>query len=332
MTQTLRILSIDGGGIRGLIPALLLQEIEDMAGVPVHALFDLIVGTSTGAIIAYGLTTPAADASGRCRFRCKDIVELYRTRGERLFSASTPRFMNKGITSSKYDGDALSGVLKEQFADARIADALVPTIATSYCASSRRLVLFKSRRARMVPHRNVPVWEACRASSSAPLYFEPFPMTITPANKAAIQFTLIDGGVAVNNPAIVGMLEAKRIKHTGPIHVVSIGTGKGSLPISYDSVKSGGLSAWGTRIADVLMHAPTLVNDDLLRQMEDESDGRLVVTRLQPSLDSAYADMDDPSHVEALGHVAAGYASEFKRSGQMSTMLYRLLNRTVARG
>jgi hypothetical protein len=116
-----RILSIDGGGIRGLIPALLLAELEKQAGKPVADLFDLIVGTSTGGIIALGLATPSPD--GRPRNSAQDLANLYLQQGARIFH--------------------------------------------------RDPFFFRSRRAKLDPRYDYPLWLAARATSAAPTYFEP---------------------------------------------------------------------------------------------------------------------------------------------------------------
>jgi uncharacterized protein len=75
-----RVLSIDGGGIRGLIPAVLCERIEEWAGVPIYQLFDLIAGTSTGGIIAMGLAFPP---HGK---RAGELADFYRKDGKEIFS------------------------------------------------------------------------------------------------------------------------------------------------------------------------------------------------------------------------------------------------------
>lgn len=83
MSKTIKILSIDGGGIRGIIPALILAEIEQRTGKPICQMFDLIAGTSTGGILALGLTRP--DDTGQPAYRAEDLVRLYKTEGPVIF-------------------------------------------------------------------------------------------------------------------------------------------------------------------------------------------------------------------------------------------------------
>jgi len=85
----IRILSIDGGGIRGIIPALVLARIEQLTNRPIAQLFDLVAGTSTGGILALGLTIPKFP--GRPLYRAKEFVSMFEHEGPRIFSRSMVR-------------------------------------------------------------------------------------------------------------------------------------------------------------------------------------------------------------------------------------------------
>ena len=87
MARTIRVLSIDGGGIRGIIPALMLGEIERRTNKPIAELFDLIAGTSTGGILALGLTVPGPD--GKPKYCADELVQLYKEEGPRIFHRPT---------------------------------------------------------------------------------------------------------------------------------------------------------------------------------------------------------------------------------------------------
>ncbi|HUX21680.1 MAG TPA: patatin-like phospholipase family protein, partial [Spirochaetia bacterium] len=154
--KTVRILSIDGGGIRGLIPALVLRELRDRLrgrGVekPFSEQFDLIAGTSAGALVALGLVLPAARAAAgepaphqgvqppvcyerRPALEIDDIVELYRKRGTEIFPRHRFNSLRKVVQAfaDKYESSGLETVLREVFADATIRDALTNVLITSY--------------------------------------------------------------------------------------------------------------------------------------------------------------------------------------------------------
>jgi patatin-like phospholipase/acyl hydrolase len=86
-TETARVLSIDGGGIRGIIPAIVLKRLEELTGRPTSDMFDLLTGTSTGGIIALALTFPSSDGGGP-RYSAADLVQLYESKGPDIFRAS----------------------------------------------------------------------------------------------------------------------------------------------------------------------------------------------------------------------------------------------------
>jgi len=93
-SRRVRVLAIDGGGIRGIIPALVLARIEELTGKPASELFDLIAGTSTGGIIALGVNVPAAGGAGataRPRWSARELADMYVSEGPRIFDASLVR-------------------------------------------------------------------------------------------------------------------------------------------------------------------------------------------------------------------------------------------------
>ena len=108
-----KILSIDGGGIRGVIPAVVLAKIEQEIAKPLHEAFDLIVGTSTGGIIAVGLTAPASNRSGAA-FSAQDVVEFYSNHGKDIFERSFWDGLTNpsGIVDELYSAANLENLLK----------------------------------------------------------------------------------------------------------------------------------------------------------------------------------------------------------------------------
>lgn len=116
MADVFKVLSIDGGGIRGIIPAMVLAEIEDRTGRPVAETFDLIAGTSTGGILALGLTLPGDN--GRPRYAAEELIGLYEEEGYGFASPSSsgvrePRTM---LTVS----DALDDVRPQNLRDLKL--------------------------------------------------------------------------------------------------------------------------------------------------------------------------------------------------------------------
>ncbi|HEY5956719.1 MAG TPA: patatin-like phospholipase family protein [Polyangiaceae bacterium] len=290
MERTIRILSLDGGGIRGLIPALVLDALEKRAKRPIGELFDLIAGTSTGAILALGLTL--ADARGKPRYSARDLFDLYIERGNEIFSRSLWKRMSsvEGLTDERYPSSGIEGVLKRYFGDALLKDTLVDVLIAAYELERRQPFLFRTRYARQPPRPNerfdYPIWQVARSSSAAPTYFEPYHLP----GEDSSYYTLVDGGVYANNPAMCALVEAKVLYPDARIQMVSIGTGGLCRPITYDRAKNWGLVGWARPILDVVFDG---VSDTV-----DFQAGQLLgpdFYRFQARLDDGSDDLDDAS-------------------------------------
>jgi hypothetical protein len=165
-----RILSLDGGGVRGIIAAKMLTDIEKRIDKPLNEYFDLIVGTSTGSIVA------AAIATGR---NSDDIVEFFQNKSSSIFPYQSifspqriPLLLKYGISAPKYSDHNLIEVLRGVFGETRLFDiATSPRLLViSYDTIERNPIIFKSWRPDK-PYGNVPLWEVCVSSASAPTYF-----------------------------------------------------------------------------------------------------------------------------------------------------------------
>lgn len=180
----INVLSIDGGGIRGLIPALVLRHLEDESGESVAELFDLIAGTSTGGLLTLALTIPdeegedASDRGGGPRYSAKEIVELFRHRGSDIFTLTHLQKVRSKLENpfdEKYSHEGLEEVLTDYLGDRPVGDAVTDTMVSSYDIQSREPYFFMSWRA---PDKHVPMRRAARATSAAPTYFEPAQVSV----------------------------------------------------------------------------------------------------------------------------------------------------------
>src|SRR3712207_3062225 len=148
MAEPFKVLSIDGGGIRGIIPAMILAEIEDRTGGSIAEMFDLIAGTSTGGILALGLTMPGD--GGKPRYRAEDLISLYEKEGHRIFSRPAGHRVDslEGISEERYPSDGIEQVLAEYFEGVRLKDALTRILVTSYEIQLRIPFFFRSEKAK----------------------------------------------------------------------------------------------------------------------------------------------------------------------------------------
>jgi patatin-like phospholipase/acyl hydrolase len=288
MARRYRILSIDGGGIRGIIPAVVLAELERRSERRIFELFDMFAGTSTGGILTLALAAP--QDGGSARWPARDLVDLYLENGPVIFERSLWRSIRAlgGILDEKYTAAGLESVLRRYFGETKLSQALVEVLVTAYDLEGRDPFFFKRRKALAVPEDDYPMWEVARATSSAPTYFEPFQLR-TPA--VAGYYALVDGGVFATNPAMCAYADARRFEADAEIVLVSLGTGQLERPIRYEEAKDWGMLEWARPILDVVFDGVADTTDYELRQLVDES----CYFRLQTSLDFGSDALDDAS-------------------------------------
>ncbi len=303
--QARRILSIDGGGIRGLVSCAWLQGAQDAlikAGKPgLHGSFDLVAGSSTGAVIACGLgmgLTPAR------------MAQLYREQGREIFPGIASRLWSRagrllrdGPSAPKYDGKGLEKVLRSVFGDMTLGELTMPVMITSYDTISRQSVIFKSFNPE---HKALPVWEVCRASTAAPTYFPAHPLVVE--GQAC---SLIDGGVVANNPTACAIAEALRrdgqVQHCQQLAVLSVGSGQRNRPIPLKEAQEWGALEWAVPIIDVLFDGNTDSVDYISRQLVGDG-----YHRMQADLLIGLDDLDDVSatNLAALDIMAKTYLAQ----------------------
>ena len=234
----MRVLSIDGGGIRGLIPALVLAEIERRSGRRVFELFDLIAGTSTGGILACALCAPDP-------LPAEQLVALYEEEGPEIFDRSLWQRIRsaEGLLDEKYDSAALDRALERFLSDKRLAETKPDLLVPAYNMGEPGPYFFKSRKARE-EGEDFPLSVVARATSAAPTYFEPY--------RAAASQALVDGGVFAANPAMCAFAEVLRFQPAAEIVLLSLGTGQRTRKRSFDEVEDWGLLEWARPIIDVV--------------------------------------------------------------------------------
>ncbi len=251
--ETFNILSIDGGGIRGVYAGAILSKIEEELGINYIEDFDLIAGTSTGAIIAAGLAigVPA-----------NMIVDMYREQGTFIFKKP----FWSGIVTPKYDSEKLKEVLDGVFGDKTFNDAKTRLIVTATNVSDGMPWVFKSLyHKRLTRDKSVKLADAVLASCSAPLYFNPYDHN---------EQILADGGLWANNPALAALVEAlghnidvRRYK----IRLLSIGTGINIKHYPADWIaKQWGATRWGVGLIDIVFNMQSFSIEKYLNTIMDK--------------------------------------------------------------
>ena len=299
------ILSLDGGGIRGIITAKILQEIEKKTGKRIHELFDLIVGTSAGGILAAGLAgqPPKNHAEEEVPpYTAKEMVGFYRAEGPKIFDR-TP--FNSWYWSPKYPSKPLEKVLEELLGDAELKGTKPDIIATSYDIEAREPYLFKTSKARSKECRNHLLRHVARATSAAPSYFKPLLLDNKQWDKEKKRRVLVDGGVFENNPSMIAFSEALSSgAKMEEILLCAVGTGTNNRPLPYKKAKGWGLLEWGQdgRMISVMMdgmsdsadyHALRLLPGS---ESDDKQKSEQRFFRFNIELEHASDDLDDASN------------------------------------
>lgn len=238
-----RILAIDGGGIKGVFPAAFLATIEDTIEDKVANYFDLIVGTSTGGIIALGLGLG---------FSAREILEFYEKFGPEIFAGNRLLRAIRQIGLSKYSHDALTKALESQFGDKLLGESTKRLVIPSLNLETGEVHVYKtSHHPRLQRDYKEKAINVALATASAPTYF--------PTHRTAAGTPLVDGGLWANNPVGLAVVEAigKEMLNWCPssLKVLSLGCTTEPFNIGLARKLGLGLGYWGVKIADVFMTA-----------------------------------------------------------------------------
>lgn len=276
--QPFRVLSIDGGGIRGIIPARFLCELEShishLKGEPVRFCdyFDLICGTSTGGIIAIGLALGMSAG---------DVLKLYNANARKIFghwhwAVTVPKNVRR-VSYPKHSNTGLTAVLKEAFApysngldEARIGHAKTRLAVPAYVASLGKPRVFKtSHNERLNRDYQVPAYQVALATSAAPTFFpaHTFEYIDLRTEQTNTLTNLVDGGIFANNPAMIGFSEAIALDvPMENLQILSIGTGSEAFKEPYP--KNRVLPAWGAAYWMNPFNGPPLI--EMMMQANSE--------------------------------------------------------------
>jgi patatin-like phospholipase/acyl hydrolase len=316
MQPTCRILTMDGGGIRGILPARVLAEIERRTSRSIADTFNLLAGTSTGGLLALGLGIPIT--SNTKPYSAEQMLELYRVKGPKIFASSLWHSVASlgAITDTRYDSDNIENVLEDLLKDRLLSDCLdeVDLLIPAYEIEQREAYFFKSWHAKGEPEdrrkkpaqRDFVARDVARATSAAPTYFEPARIK----NRAGESFSFIDGGVFANNPAMSAIVAARWLyPQAERFCILSLGTGTTERPIPYNQAKDWGLVGWARPVISVMMGGNSETADYQLREIAQafevevhyhRCDIDLGQDRNQPRAVNDDFDDASPSNIQAL--------------------------------
>jgi len=311
----LTILSIDGGGIRGVVPLYLLdrleQELRSRLNDPrffISSCFNVLSGTSTGAIISAGLSMPDTEGK-KPLYDAHYILRAYLSAGQKIFRASTWESFKSlgGLRSSKYSPVALEKYFDFFFKKHSMSELLYDNMIVAYDLENRKPFLFTG--GKHFKNSRFQVKDALRASTSAPIYFTP----ATIQDHHGVSHTLVDGGVVANSSNLVLMqylLTNGYIDSTTELTWLSLGTGYNKS--SVESADLNGALSWLFPLLDILNTGSSNNVTDQTAVILSSLFQKANFIRVSPALHKASDELDDvsPENLKALQESAQLYISE----------------------
>lgn len=234
-----RILTLDGGGIKGVFAASFLATLEDQVDAPIGKYFDLVSGTSTGGIIALalGLGLPA-----------RNILEMYREWGTAVFDGENMWGRLRHFFRRKYNPLSLQNALQKVFGDHTLGDSRLRLVIPSFNLQTGTVHIYKTfHHPRLTTDYREKMTTVALATSAAPTYFPP--------HRSSSGITLIDGGMWANNPVAVAIVEAIGVLgwERKTLRILSLGCTREIVDVSGGSSSWSGKFYWATKVADLFL-------------------------------------------------------------------------------
>jgi hypothetical protein len=284
--MTFKILSLDGGGIRGVLSATILKQVEttiqEKTGQKLHEYFDLISGTSTGSILAAAIA---------CQMNVQQMIEFYLQEGKNIFlqSVREPRkwrkisqaFGSNVLYPHEQGEQGLAKILQKKLIHPELGSPKISEIdrphilIPAYDVYSRNTTWFTNNPPDSKAwYDNIELWKICTASASAPTFFPPYKL---PYNEEQ-SLPHIDGGVSANNPALVAiahalLIEKQKKLQLSDIAVLSIGTGNTTRPYNYEDIKEWGQVGWAGHLPDMFMNPAAQNSETICYQIMGSTGG-----------------------------------------------------------
>ena len=302
-----RILSIDGGGIKGIVPAVVLLHLENLLkqlsknqNSRIHDYFDLFSGASTGAIIIAGLLSP--DKNNRAKYSSEEILDLYLENGHIIFNSSLFQEIKSvsGIVNVKYDPEGLESIFEKYFGKSELKGLLKPSLIPVYDLSRGKNYFFRQQKALISPRHNFYVKDLLRGATSALSYFPP--SQISTVNGLEHR-CFIDGGVFANNPALSAYAEFRY--HNSNLHakdtmMLSLGTGRKTTNLDCEVTANWGAAEWLYQGSYLTSNAVASASDYQLNAVYDNKPNYL---RLDASFDDEQSSSMDNTDKEYLDYL-----------------------------
>ncbi len=312
LNRKLRILSLDGGGVRGIMSAQILMRIESVLkqeygdDFKIGDYFDIIAGTSTGGIITSIILIKNDD--DELIYSAKDVVDLYYDNNDDIFKKP---FLHKlktffGFFGSQFKEDGLEDVLENYFGNKQLKELKKPSLICSYDTNQRKCVIFKQHLAEVDASHNFYLKDVVRGATAAPTYFKPAKIKSITGD----EYCLIDGGIYANNPAMCALVEVNKIfeKDNGKkfnirdIKIISLGTGDYNKKYSWDKIRKWGIVNWIIPFIDMTSSSTNEVTDYQLSKLYEYNNCSENYLRIDVNLSKkeSFLDNTDMNNIKNL--------------------------------
>lgn len=351
--KKVRILSIDGGGIRGIIPATLIEYAEKYLqkkapGTTIADHFDLIAGTSTGGILTCIYLNPQSGDKSKAKYSASEALDFYVKEGYNIFNASRMSNWKRiwGLrNATEYSPKYLEKLFLDKFGDLLMSELIKPCLITTYNMNTKSTVFFTSREDPR--KREFYVRDATRSTSAAPTYFPPAKIkNIAPdavKENQMIDFINLDGGVFANNPLMCAYAEARNTNFktrnnpnpsASHMYILSLGTGGGGFKLTgKENSGNWNLLKWAKSIPDIMMDGSIDTVDFQMEQIKgtlqptDPGNYLRIDVPKENSVRTYAADMSDASPQNIQELIKAGNKTlEYAKSQGLDKFLDGLLD------
>ena len=321
--KKVRILSLDGGGMRGIIPATIVEYIENKLiektknpNARIADYFDIIVGTSTGGILSCFYLTPNPEKGKNlpnAKYTAAQALEFYSKKGYSIFNKSKRKSwfgFRQLVNSTQYKPQIIENIFKEEFGNLKMNELLKPCTVTTYDMASKSSFFFSSKETEK-KKRDFYVRDVVRSTSAAPTYFSPAKIKNLATNKKMVN---IDGGVFANNPTMCAYAECrdtnfeqKNNPSAKDMLILSIGTGGGQFGLpKVETSREWGVINWAKSIPEIMMDGSIDTVDYQMKHLFATLDKEFIKNykRIDVPLDKRTysSDMADasPENIDAL--------------------------------
>ncbi|WP_186756520.1 patatin-like phospholipase family protein [Echinicola salinicaeni] len=322
--KKVRIITIDGGGVKGIITTMILKALEEKIQrrtknkeSKLVDFVDFFAGTGSGGIITCALLSPNDQLPSKPKFSADEVNNFFHEFCNKAYSKSIFKKIQTlgGLIDNKDFRKGLDTFFREQFADKKLSQLIKPCLITAYDLDHRRAIFLNQHNAKITKAKDFLIKDVAIASSATPPYFQPANIH----SDIGISYPLIDGAVFANNPAMCAYAETRKMyfenaknPSSKDMYLLSLGTGKPEKSINFHDAKNFGISQWTRPLLSIMMSGNAETVSHQLKWVFDANKNKNGFQRINPDLKNASSNFDDShkSNLEALRETANDYISK----------------------